>query len=99
MPATADFSDFTTAELRARVHAHERTKQYREGVSHAMTHAHNLRAEIERREALANVAPALLAALRRLVAECNAHLDYEDDEDMQAAVDAAQEVITKAEGR
>lgn len=39
------------------------------------------------------------AALRTLVAECRAHLDYEDDEDMEAACDAAEAVISAAEGR
>lgn len=44
-------------------------------------------------------APSLLASLRKLVAECNAHLDYEEDEDMSAAVEAAEDAIAAAEGR
>lgn len=48
---------------------------------------------------LLGAAPDMLAALRALVAECRAHLDYEDDEDMEAACDAAADAIAKAEGK
>ena len=43
------------------------------------------------------IAGRIVAALRNLIAECNAHLDYEDDEDMAAAVDAAEEALAAAE--
>lgn len=42
---------------------------------------------------------ASLAALRALVAECRAHLDYEEDDDMDAACESAEDAISAAEGR
>lgn len=52
-----------------------------------------------RADPVRKAAPDMLAALRALVAECRAHLDYEDDEDMEAACDAAEAAISAAEGR
>jgi tRNA U34 5-carboxymethylaminomethyl modifying GTPase MnmE/TrmE len=41
---------------------------------------------------------ALRAALEMLCAEVEAHLDYEDDKDMEAALEGAQAAIAQAKG-
>jgi len=42
--------------------------------------------------------PELLKAIEKLLREVDAHLDYEDDEDMAEAADAVREELSKLAG-
>lgn len=52
----------------------------------------------EQRRRLERAAPSLLKALQRLTKEVEAHLDYEDDADMEDALDLARRAIGDATG-